>query len=74
MKVYVRQNKKVVVGTNNSIGRVTFGKVARVGSVTLGQLSDVDTTGEQEGDVLVYQANTDTYAIRTLPKVDGGTY
>lgn len=65
---------RVVVTQNNTIGRVTFGKVARTGSISLTALSDVVATGQQDGDVLVYQANTSTYNIKTLPKIDGGTY
>lgn len=65
---------RVVVSNKNNVGRVTFGKVAKLGSVSLLDLSDVGTTGQQDGDVLVYQANTSTYNIKTLPKVDGGTF
>ena len=65
---------KVVVANRNDVGRVTFGKIAKIGSVGLGQLSDVITEGKQDGDVLVYQANTSTYNIKTLPKIDGGAF
>jgi hypothetical protein len=65
---------KVVVSNRNNVGRVTFGKVAKLGSVSVNDLSNFITTGQQDGDVLVYQANTDTYNIKTLPKVDGGIF
>lgn len=65
---------RVVVSNKNNIGRVTFNKVARAASINLSELSDVVTAGKQDGDVLVYQANTNTYNIKTLPKVDGGLF
>lgn len=65
---------KVTVSNKNNVGRVTFGKIAKVGTLSLGQLSDVVTTGQQNGDVLVYQANTSTYVLKAIPTLDGGTY
>lgn len=65
---------KVTVSNKNKVGRVTFGKIAKVSSVSLAQLGDVSTAGQATGDVLVYQANTSTYVVQALPKVDGGTY
>jgi hypothetical protein len=65
---------KVTVSNKNNVGRVTFGKIAKVGTLGLGQLSDVVTTGQQNGDVLVYQANNSTYVFKPIPSLDGGTY
>lgn len=65
---------RITVSNVNKVGKVTFGKIAKLGSVALGQLNDVVTTGQQNGDVLVYQANNNTYNIKTLPNVDGGTF
>jgi len=65
---------RVTFSNKNNVGRVTFGKVARIGSVNLGQLGDVVTTGQQNGDVLVYQANNSTYVFKAIPSLDGGTY
>ena len=65
---------KVTVSNKNNVGRVTFGKIAKVGTLSLGQLSDVVTTGQQNGDVLVYQANNSTYVFKPIPSLDGGTY
>jgi hypothetical protein len=66
---------RIVVSNNNNIGRVIFSKITNlVGSIGLQQLNNVVTTGQQEGDVLVYQANNNTYVIKTLPDVDGGLF
>lgn len=65
---------RIVVSNNNKVGRVTFGKIAKVDSIGLEDLYNVVIAGQQNGDVLVYQANTNTYNIKTLPNVDGGTF
>lgn len=65
---------KITVANVNKVGKVAFNKIAKVGSISLGDLSNIVTTGQQNGDVLVYQANTNTYNIKTLPSVDGGTF
>ncbi len=65
---------KITISNLNNVGRVTFGKIAKVGSVGLTDLSDVSTAGQANGDVLVYNSVTNTYQVKTLPKVDGGTY
>lgn len=65
---------RIAVSNKNVIGRVTFGKIAKVGSISLESLSNVDAASKQEGDVLVYQSNTNTYVIKTLPKIDCGTF
>lgn len=65
---------RITVTNVNRIGRVTFGKVAKLGALSLTEIDDVVTTGQQDGDVLVYQANTNTYNIKTLPRIDGGMF
>ena len=65
---------KITVSNKNKVGRVTFNKIAQVGTIGLNQISNVTVTGQAEGDVLVYQSNTSTYVVKSLPKVDGGTY
>jgi hypothetical protein len=70
----IRPRIKVVVSSDTRVGRVTFNKVARTGSVRFTDLSDVVSTGQTDGSVLVYNANTNIYEVKTLPKVDGGTY
>jgi hypothetical protein len=65
---------KITVSNKNKVGRVTFNKIAQVSAIGLNQLNNVTVTGQAEGDVLVYQSNTSTYVVKSLPKVDGGTY
>lgn len=65
---------RINLANENRIGRVNFSRVAQLGSVSLGQLTDVVTTGQQEGDVLVYNSVTNTYQIKTIPRIDGGLF
>jgi hypothetical protein len=75
MKVSLaNKNIKVVVANKNNLGRVTFSKIAKVGAIQLASLTDVNTAGQQDGDILVYNANTNTYIVQTLPRVDGGAF
>lgn len=65
---------RITVRNVNNISKVTFGKVASVAAIGLENLNNVVTSGQQDGDVLVYQANTSTYNIKNLPKIDGGAF
>lgn len=68
---------KVVVANRNQIGKVNFSKVAK-NITSLADLVDVDITTQQDGYVLAYQANTNSYiftaSAASVATVDGGTY
>ncbi len=68
---------KVVIANNNQIGKVNFSKVAK-NITSLADLVDVDITTQQDGYVLAYQANTNSYIFTATAAsvgiVDGGTY
>jgi len=77
MRVIVNNNNlpnRVSLTNTNRIGRVTFNKVAQINNMTLSNLTDVVTTGQQDGDVLVYNSNTNTYIVKTLPRIDCGFF
>ena len=82
MQVIISNNSKlntapsaINVNNVNKVGRVTFGKTVKLdGDFTFSQLSDVSIVGQTDGDVLVYNANTTLYEVKTLPKIDGGTF
>jgi hypothetical protein len=68
---------KVVVSNRNQIGKVNFSKLAK-NITSLADLVDVDITTQQDGYVLAYQANTNSYiftaSAASVAVVDGGTY
>ena len=68
---------KVVVSNRNQIGKVNFSKVAK-NITSLADLVDIDISTQQDGYVLAYQANTNSYiftaSAASVATVDGGTY
>jgi hypothetical protein len=68
---------KVVVSNRNQIGKVNFSKLAK-NITSLADLVDVDISTQQDGYVLAYQANTNSYiftaSAASVATVDGGTY
>lgn len=79
MKVTLSNNSKlkIAVANKNDIAQVNFSKAARTITRII-DLVDVDVTGQLDGYVLAYQANTNTYIFReaaqTATAVDGGFY
>jgi hypothetical protein len=65
---------KVVVDTHNKIAKVNFTKAPVAGPLGLGDLNNVNVSGQRNGDVLVFNANTNSYIIETLPDIDGGIF
>lgn len=47
---------------------------ASAGSMTLGQLLNVDATDADNGETLVYDETLNKYVIKVLPKIQGGTF
>ena len=41
---------------------------------TLSQISQIDTSGAEDGATMVYDAATDKYLIEILPNVKGGIF
>lgn len=64
----------IVTSNKNKVGRVVFSKIAKVGSITVNKISDIDSSDRKDGDVLFYSSNTASYFIGTLPTIDGGTF
>ena len=57
------------------MGTVKLGKVQRATSATqLGQLTDVDDSDANTGEVLVYNSANGNYVVQTLPNVNGGDF
>jgi hypothetical protein len=68
---------RVTVTSNNNIGKVTFGKVTKVANLVLDDLLDVIAQNPVEDQILTYQANLNSYIVKTHPitlLVDGGTF
>jgi len=53
---------------------VTSVQIAKVPNLSLGQLTDVDATGSENGEVLVYDSTAQKYMIKAIPVIRGGTF
>jgi len=72
-KVSVTTNPGNRVSINNQKRDVV--RAVNVGSATnLASLSDVDTSGAENNEVLVYDTASGKYVIRELPIINGGTF
>ena len=53
--------------------RTTVNNV-KVSLADLGELNDVDTTGVDNGDVLMYNSTTEKWEAKPIEIIDGGTF
>lgn len=66
IKVSINNQKRTTVRTVGLSALSQTGKLAN--------LTDVDTTDPDNNETLVYDSTTQTYVIKTLPAIDGGSY
>lgn len=64
IKVTVKPNKSVVSSVN----------IGPKPSVSLGQITNVDASQPDNGEILVYDSNTNSYVVKTLPFIAGGSF
>jgi hypothetical protein len=74
MKITVKDRIKITVKNQNDVGKVVFGKIAKVEDLRLTNMSDVDISQQQDGYVLVYDQPTNKYSFRAIEIVDGGYF
>jgi hypothetical protein len=77
MRAYITtQTPQIRVGINNqsrkSIRSVSFSVLAN--GTRLADLGDVDVSGSENNEVLVYDSALEKYVIKSLPVLDGGQY
>lgn len=70
--VTVKNNPSVVTQvktTKTAVSSVNFGETQ-----LLSQLNDVNALNPDDNEVLVYDETQNKYVVKTLPKVQGGTF
>lgn len=77
MRAYITsQTPQIRVGINNqsrkSVRSVSISVLANGTKLT--DLSDVDASGSENNEVLVYDSALEKYVIKSLPVLDGGQY
>lgn len=65
---------KITVKNQNDVGKIVFGKISKVEDLRITNMSDVDTSGQQDGYVLVYNSSQNNYKFRPVESVDGGYF
>lgn len=65
---------KITVKNQNDVGKIVFGKISKVEDLRISNMSDVDTSMQQDGYVLVYDQQTNNYTFRAIQLVDGGYF
>ena len=70
-----------VIGTVNvQVGQATTPRVSSIsygGKNSLKSASDLNLAGVADGDIIVYQANTNSFIVEPIPvpqNLDGGTF
>lgn len=64
IKVTVKPRKTVISSVN----------IGPKPNITLGQIINVDATNPDNGEILVYDNNTNSYIVKTLPFIAGGSF
>lgn len=77
MRAYITsQTPQIRVGINNqsrkSVRTVSISALAN--GTKLADLGDVDVSGSENNEVLVYDSELEKYVIKSLPVLDGGQY
>lgn len=67
---------KITVKNQNDVGKIVFGKISKVEDLRITNMSDVDTSGQQDGYVLVYNSSQNNYKFELIEvsSVDGGYF
>jgi len=65
---------KITVKNQNDVSKIVFGKISKVEDLRISNMSDVDTSVQQDGYVLVYDQPTNKYTFRAIELVDGGYF
>lgn len=77
MKVRVsinNQNSRISINNQNRDTIRTIGVGAATGVTRLSQLTDVNTSGAQNNDALVYDSASGKFVTKILPVVNGGSF
>lgn len=74
-KVTINSSSPYRVAINNQQPKsVRTVAVTAVSRNRLSELTDVDVSGAENNETLVYDASSGKYIIKPLPAVDGGTF
>ncbi len=73
-KVEISPNRPIDIEIKPNKTAVTSVEIARTVKFPLQELTNVDGTDPDDGEVLVYEASSQLYVVKALPFVRGGTF
>jgi hypothetical protein len=73
-KVELNPGQPIEVKIKSNKTAVTSVEIARTVKFPLQELTNVDGTDPDDGEVLVYEASSNLYVVKTIPFIRGGTF
>ncbi len=73
-KVEINPGRPIDIAIKPNKTAVTSVEIARTVKFPLQELTNVDGTDPDDGEVLVYEASSQLYVVKALPFVRGGTF
>jgi hypothetical protein len=73
-KVELNPGQPIEVKIKSNKTAVSSVEIARTVKFPLQELTNVDGTDPDDGEVLVYEASSNLYVVKALPFVRGGTF
>jgi len=73
-KVELNPGQPIEVKIKSNKTAVSSVEIARTVKFPLQELTNVDGTDPDDGEVLVYEASSNLYVVKTIPFIRGGTF
>ena len=73
-KVELNPGQPIEVKIKSNKTAVSSVEIARTVKFPLQELTNVDGTDPDDGEVLVYEASSNLYVVKTIPHIRGGTF
>jgi hypothetical protein len=73
-KVELNPGQPIEVKIKSNKTAVSSVEIARTVKFPLQELTNVDGTNPDDGEVLVYEASSNLYVVKTIPHIRGGTF
>ncbi len=73
-KVELNPGQPIEVKIKSNKTAVSSVEIARTVKFPLQELTNVDGTNPGGGEVLVYEASSNLYVVKTIPHIRGGTF
>lgn len=73
-KVELNPGQPIEVKIKPNKTAVSSVEIARTVKFPLQELTNVDGTNPDDGEVLVYEASSNLYVVKTIPYIRGGTF